>query len=151
MTGRAFARDVAAFAAGALFAVGLAVSGMTQPHRVIGFLDPEAWDPSLLFVMGGALGVHLVTYRWVRRRPSPVLDAHWHVPTRRDITPRLVGGAALFGLGWGLGGFCPGPGLASLVAGDARSAVFVGTMIAGMFLYRRTEVLWRRWTPREEA
>jgi uncharacterized membrane protein YedE/YeeE len=131
-------RNAVSFFVGALFAVGLAVSGMTQPKKIIAFLDPAAWDPSLLFVMLGAVGVHLVLYPLIRRRGSPLLDTQWHVPTRQDITPRLMIGSALFGIGWGLGGFCPGPALTSLVSGEVRTLVFVGTMILGMLLFRKT-------------
>lgn len=101
--------NVAAFGTGALFAVGLAVSGMTKPSKVIGFLDiAGAWDASLAFVMVGAIAVHFVAHRVVMRRPSPLFDEEFHLPTRKDLDVRLILGAALFGVGWGLGGFCPG-------------------------------------------
>ena len=132
-------QNVVSFAVGLIFAVGLAASGMTQPHKVIGFLNPWDWDPSLLFVMLGAVGVHLVSYPLVRRRSSPLLDTKWHVPTRKDVTPRLMLGSAFFGIGWGLAGFCPGPALTSLASGDVRSVLFVGGMIFGMLLFRKTE------------
>lgn len=135
-----FAKQSAvSFAVGLLFAIGLAVSGMTQPQKVIGFLDPWNWDPSLLFVMLGAVGVHLVSYPLIKRRSSPLLDTKWHVPTRKDVTTRLVLGSALFGVGWGLAGFCPGPALTSLASGDIRSVLFVGAMIFGMLLFKKTE------------
>jgi len=127
------------FFVGLLFAIGLAVSGMTQPKKIIDFLNPSSWDPSLIFVMVGAVGFHLISYPLVRRRPSPLLDTKWHVPSRRDVTPRLILGSALFGVGWGLAGFCPGPALTSLAAGDLRSILFVGAMIFGMLLFRKTE------------
>lgn len=127
------------FFVGLLFAIGLAVSGMTQPKKIIDFLNPSSWDPSLIFVMLGAVGFHLISYPLVRRRPSPLLDTKWHVPSRRDVTPRLILGSALFGVGWGLAGFCPGPALTSLAAGDLRSILFVGAMIFGMLLFRKTE------------
>lgn len=121
--------------AGALFGVGLAVSGMTRPVKVIGFLDlAGAWDASLAFVMVGAIGVHLVASRILRRRPAPVFDTKWHLPTRKDIDPKLVLGAALFGVGWGLGGYCPGPGLVSGGAGSLAALVFVGGMTLGMLV-----------------
>lgn len=124
---------------GFIFAVGLAISGMTQPQKIISFLSPSDWDPSLLFVMLGAVGVHLLSYPLVKRRHSPLLDTKWHVPTRRDLTPRLILGSAIFGVGWGIAGFCPGPALTSLFSGDLRSIVFVVAMIFGMILFRITE------------
>lgn len=133
------ARNFVALAVGLLFAIGLALAGMTQPRKIIAFLDPWNWDPSLLFVMVGALAVHAAAYPLVRRRASPLLDPEWHVPTRRDLTARLTLGSAIFGIGWGLGGFCPGPGLASVASADARALIFVGAMVAGMLLFRRTE------------
>ena len=123
----------------ALRALGLALSGMTQPQKIIGFLNPWRWDPSLLFVMAGAVGLHLVTYRWVRKRRSPLLDAEWHVPARRDVTARVLLGSAIFGIGWGLSGFCPGPGVESLAALEGRPALFVAAMLAGMMLFKKTE------------
>lgn len=132
-------RNVISFIVGFLFAVGLAVAGMTQPQKIIGFLNPAEWDPSLLFVMLGAVGVHLISYPLIRKRSSPLLDTKWHVPTRKDVTPRLMIGSALFGIGWGLGGFCPGPGVASLTTGDLRAVLFVLSMIVGMFLFKKTE------------
>lgn len=132
-------QNVVSFAVGLTFAAGLAISGMTQPQKVIGFLDPWSWDSSLLFVMLGAIGIHLISYPLIRRRQSPLLDTKWHVPTRKDITPRLMLGSALFGIGWGLAGFCPGPALTSLASGDTRSALFVGGMIFGMLLFKKTE------------
>lgn len=132
-------QNLVSFIVGLLFASGLAISGMTQPQRVIGFLNPLDWDPSLLFVMLGAVGVHLISYPLIRRRSSPLLDTKWHVPTRKDVTTRLIVGSALFGVGWGIAGFCPGPALTSLATGDIRSALFVGAMISGMLLFKKTE------------
>lgn len=128
-------RTAVSFLVGLLFALGLGVAGMTQPQKVIGFLDLANWDPSLLFVMVGAIGIHAAAYPLIRRRRSPLLDGQWHVPTRSDITPRLLIGAAIFGVGWGLGGFCPGPGLTALASGDTRAIVFVGAMLLGMIAY----------------
>lgn len=132
-------QNAVSFAVGLIFAIGLAVSGMTQPQKIINFLNPWEWDPSLLFVMIGAVGIHIVAYPLVRRRTSPLLDTKWHVPNRRDVTARLLIGSTLFGIGWGLGGFCPGPGVTSLASGDLRAAIFVGAMIVGMVLFKRTE------------
>lgn len=127
--------NVAAFSSGALFAVGLTVSGMVKPSKVIGFLDVAgAWDPSLAFVMVGAIAVHFVAHRWIRRRASPIFDTKFHLPTRKDIDGRLLVGAALFGVGWGLGGFCPGPALVTAAGGTVSALVFVAAMTAGMLL-----------------
>lgn len=133
---------LAAFLAGAVFAAGLAISGMTRPDVVVGFLDiTGAWDPSLAAVMGGAIGVHAVAYRLVPRAARPLLAERFRVPSRRDIDLRLVVGASLFGLGWGLGGICPGPALASLPAGDPHILVFAVAMLAGMGLFARLDAM----------
>ncbi len=132
-------QNVISFAVGFIFAIGLAVSGMTQPQKIINFLNPWEWDPSLLFVMLGAVGVHTISYPLVRKRTSPLLDTKWHVPTRKDVTNRLILGSALFGVGWGLGGFCPGPGVTSLASGDFRVILFVGAMVVGMITFKKTE------------
>lgn len=121
--------------AGAMFGAGLTISGMTLPERVIGFLDVTgAWNPSLALVMLGAIAVHLVLYRVVRKRQSPLHDEHFHIPTRRDVDARLIVGAAIFGVGWGIAGFCPGPALTSAAAGSFPAIVFVAAMTAGMIL-----------------
>ena len=125
------------FVSGLIFAIGLAVSGMTRPDRVIGFLDfAGAWDPSLAFVMGGAVLVNVLLFYPTIKRPKPVYAPKFGIPTRRDINPRLVGGAALFGAGWGLGGFCPGPGLASASTLAPKGLTFVAAMAAGMYLFK---------------
>jgi len=124
---------LSALATGALFGAGLTVSGMTKPSKVVGFLDfAGAWDPSLLFVMAGAIAVYFVASRRVTRRAAPLFDRQFHLPTRKDIDARLVLGAVLFGVGWGLAGFCPGPGLASAGTGSITALVFVAAMTAGM-------------------
>ncbi|MGE4131789.1 MAG: DUF6691 family protein [Bdellovibrionales bacterium] len=129
--------EFAAFVSGALFAAGLALSGMTQPQKVVGFLNVAGnWDPSLMFVMVGAIGIHLVAFRFLRKKAKPIFGSQWHVPTRRDLTPSLIVGAILFGAGWGLGGYCPGPALTSLASLEARPYLFVGSMIAGMAIYQ---------------
>lgn len=126
--------ELVSLATGTLFGAGLVVSGMTLPSKVIGFLDVlgGAWDPSLALVMGGAIAVHAVVYRLIQGRPSPLLAERWSLPTRKDIDSRLLFGAALFGIGWGIGGFCPGPGLVSLVSGSLSSIVFVAAMLLAM-------------------
>ncbi|NUP08958.1 MAG: YeeE/YedE family protein [Polyangiaceae bacterium] len=127
----------AAFFAGALFATGLAIGGMTRPSKVLGFLDfAGAWDPTLVFVMGGAVVVYFVVHRLVLKRGAPIFDSTFHLPTRKGIDARLIAGAALFGVGWGLGGYCPGPGLASAMTGALGPIVFVCAMVAGMWMDR---------------
>jgi len=124
-----------ALVAGALFAVGLVVGGMTLPSKVVGFLDPFGdWDPSLLLVMAGAIAVYFPAYRLVTRRRSPILEESFILPTRRDIDRRLLVGAALFGMGWGLGGFCPGPALTSLGGLSEAALTFVPAMFAGFVI-----------------
>ena len=131
---------LAPFLAGVLFAIGLGVSGMTDANKVIGFLDvSRGWDPSLGLVMAGAIGVHLPLYRLIVRRPKPVYAAKFDVPTRRDVTPRLVAGAALFGAGWALGGYCPGPALVSAAELSSTAALFVLAMTAGMVVWQMLE------------
>lgn len=132
LTGPAFAAY-----AGALFAVGLVVSGMTSPARVTAFLDLGGrWDPTLAFVMVGAIAVHAPLARLIRRRSAPVFDTKFHVPTTTVIEPRLVLGAALFGVGWGLSGYCPGPALVSVAASGSSVLVFVAAMLAGIAVTR---------------
>jgi hypothetical protein len=106
---------------------------MTKPSKVVGFLDLfGAWDPSLAFVMIGAIAVHLAAFLLVKRRAAPFFDGRFHLPTRKEVDARLVLGAAIFGVGWGLGGFCPGPGLVSAAGGSAAAIAFVVAMTAGM-------------------
>lgn len=131
------ARIFVALALGVLFGVGLTVSQMVNPAKVIGFLDVTGhWDPSLAFVMGGALLVTLPAFALARRRSAPLLATNFAIPSRRDIDGRLLGGAVLFGVGWGLAGFCPGPALASLGLGNTATYPFVAAMIAGTLAAR---------------
>jgi uncharacterized membrane protein YedE/YeeE len=126
-------RIVSAFSSGFVFAVGLGVGGMTQPTRVLGFLDIAGhWDPSLAVVMAGAVIVYGVLFRLIRRRSRPILARTFSLPTRRDVDARLVVGSAIFGLGWGLAGYCPGPAIVTLATGAAPMFVFVAAMVAGM-------------------
>lgn len=128
---------LAALVVGFVFAIGLGISGMTQPQKVIGFLDLFGdWDPSLIFVMIGGIVMHMVTYRLIRKRKSPLFTSQWQVPTKTEITPALITGALLFGIGWGLGGFCPGPAITSLASFEIKPVIFVVSMIVGMFLFR---------------
>jgi uncharacterized protein len=130
-------RLAAAFGAGLLFAIGLGLSGMTDANKIIGFLNLAGpWDPSLGFVMVGAIGVHFALYKVILRRPSPLLAATFQIPTRRDIDARLVIGAGVFGAGWGLGGFCPGPGVVSLFELGSTAVVFLLSMLGGMVVFK---------------
>jgi uncharacterized membrane protein YedE/YeeE len=127
------------FLSGLLFALGLGIAGMTQPEKVIAFLDITGnWDPSLIFVMGGAVGINMLLYRLTRRRPCPVYSEQFTHPRHRKINTRLIMGAAIFGAGWGLAGYCPGPALVSTASGTIPILVFVIAMLAGMVLFRAT-------------
>ncbi|MGQ0732483.1 MAG: DUF6691 family protein [Acidobacteriota bacterium] len=127
--------------AGALFGIGLAVSGMTRPDKIVGFLDLfGAWDPTLAFVMAGALAAHMGSARLAMRRPAPVYAASFEHPQQGDRPDvGLIAGSALFGVGWGLSGLCPGPSLVALASFSAQPVVFVVAMIAGMALHRATQ------------
>lgn len=125
------------YVAGLLFGLGLAISGMTDPARVLGFLDLfGAWDPTLMFVLGGAVVTNFIGYRMVLKRPAPLYAQAFQLPTRQDLDGRLLGGAALFGIGWGLSGYCPGPALASLGGLSVPLAAMLVAMVAGWFLAR---------------
>jgi uncharacterized membrane protein YedE/YeeE len=127
----------AALGIGMLFGVGLTISGMVRPLKVVGFLDVAgAWDPTLGFVMGGALAVTALAFPQILRRGGPLWAEAFSLPTRRDLDMRLVVGSALFGIGWGLGGFCPGPALASLALGASGAWIFAAAMAAGVLLHR---------------
>ena len=128
---------LAAFVSGVLFGVGLAMSGMTDPRRVLGFLDLFGeFDPTLLFVLGGAVATTTVLFRFVLRRGSPVLASTFQVSNLRHIDRSLLAGAAIFGIGWGIAGYCPGPVLAGLGIGSLEALWFVPAMIVGMLLHR---------------
>ncbi len=132
-------RWLVALVSGALFGAGLALSGMMNPARVRGFLDLFGdWDPTLAFVMGGAVIVMSIAWAIRRRMECPACDTQFHLPGTRDLDPRLIGGSALFGIGWGLAGLCPGPALASLGTASLPAAIFVAAMLAGMLLFRAT-------------
>jgi uncharacterized protein len=128
--------NASSFFAGLLFAVGLGIAGMTQPQKIIAFLDITGrWDPSLMFVMGGALAVHLVSYRLIVRRNSPLFDVSFHIPKRTDIDKNLIVGSALFGIGWGLSGYCPGPALVALANPGTLILAFFLSMLGGMLFF----------------
>ncbi len=136
-------RNLIAAVSGILFGIGLALSQMIDRARVLDFLDisalwstERAWDPTLAFVMGGAVAVTFVAFPLIMRRSHPMLDTKFYVPTRQDIDKPLIAGSALFGIGWGIGGYCPGPGISSLVLGIWNPVLFVGALIAGSFTYR---------------
>lgn len=129
-----------AFGVGLVFALGLGIGGMTQPARVLGFLDVTgAWNPSLAFVMAGAVGTYALLRPWIMRRSRPLLGGSFVVPSRTDLDLPLFAGAVLFGAGWGLAGFCPGPALVAVGAAVPEACIFAGAMMAGMWLYE-----WRR-------
>ncbi len=143
-------KSMVALFVGIVFSFGLVLSGMTQPAKVIGFLNvlglqqgiswtaqPGFWDPSLAFVMGGALCVTLLAFALQSRQSKPWFDTKFHLPTRKDIDAKLIAGAALFGIGWGIAGYCPGPALASLLAGGADALIFCAAMLAGMWAAKK--------------
>ncbi|MCO4861319.1 hypothetical protein MKD38_06530 [Cupriavidus sp. WGlv3] len=131
--------------AGLVFGIGLILSGMANPAKVLGFLDlAGAWDPSLAFVMAGAIGVGVVAFALARRRQHSWLGLPMQWPALAAVTPRLLLGSAAFGIGWGLAGFCPGPALVALGAGYAKAWGFVAAMLGGMALFEVVEALTRR-------
>ena len=129
-----------AFAAGLVFGIGLIVSGMSNPAKVLGFLDLAGrWDPSLAFVMAGAIAVGLVAFAFARKRTQTFFGGAMHLPQARDIDRRLVLGSLVFGIGWGIAGFCPGPALVALGAGQVKALWFVLAMLAGMLVHTALE------------
>lgn len=131
------AQLLAALASGLVFGAGLALSGMTNPAKVRSFLDVAGgWDPTLAFVMGGALAVNALAYALTMRRAKPLFADSFALPTRAELDARLLGGAALFGVGWALVGLCPGPALASLARADVHALGFVAAMVVGMLAQR---------------
>lgn len=140
---------LSSFVVGLIFGIGLILAGMTNPAKVIGFLDVAgSWDPSLAFVMGGAILVGLVAFRFAHKRTENFFGGAIRLPTSRDIDLRLVGGSLIFGIGWGLAGFCPGPGITALGTGNPKAAIFVAAMIAGMAIFELADRLWH--APRRE-
>lgn len=129
------------FTVGLIFGIGLLVSGMSNPAKVLNFLDLGAiaaggWDASLAFVMAGAVAVTFSGFRWALRRSRPLFSETFHLPTKRELDLRIIAGPAIFGVGWGLVGFCPGPALTALGYGSAKAFIFVAAMFAGMGLAR---------------
>lgn len=128
-------RVVSAAAIGLVFGTGIVISGMANPAKVLNFFDVfGTWDPSLLLVMGSALAVTFIGYRFVLRRPAPVFDRKFHLPTKRDLDVPLIAGSALFGIGWGIAGFCPGGAIPALGSGEPSPLIFVAAMIGGILL-----------------
>ena len=134
---------IASLLAGLVFGLGLIVSGMANPAKVLGFLDiTGAWDPSLALVMAGAISVGLVGFALARKRSTSLLGEPMRITESSLIDRRLVGGSLLFGVGWGLAGFCPGPAVVALGMGEPKAVVFVAAMLAGMLLFRVVEARW---------
>jgi len=130
-----------ALLAGAVFGIGLIVSGMANPAKVLGFLDLAGdWDPSLAFVMAGAIGVGVLAFAFARRRTVSLLGLKMRMPTNTALDRRLLGGSLLFGIGWGIAGFCPGPALVALGMGEQKALVFVAAMLLGMGLFELFEM-----------
>jgi uncharacterized membrane protein YedE/YeeE len=130
------------YISGLLFAAGLVIGGMTQPEKVVDFLNVAGdWDPSLAFVMGGALLVNVIAYRWTNSASRPILSDQFYIPTRSDLDWKLITGGALFGIGWGLGGYCPGPGLTAVLSFQTPAVAFVGGLTGGVLLYNLFEKL----------
>lgn len=126
-------RLLISYVIGLVFGLGISISGMANPAKVLNFFDiAGTWDPSLAFVMGGALAVTFIGYRLVLRRPAPLLAAAFQVPARRDLDLPLIGGAASFGVGWGIAGFCPGGALPALGTGRSEVVIFIAALVAGI-------------------
>ena len=129
-------RFLMAFISAFLFGLGLGFSGMTDPHNVKGFLDLFGdWKPALIFVMGGAILFHSISYFLITKRKSPLLTPKFLVPNKRNIDAKLITGSALFGIGWGLAGYCPGPAIASVFTLNSSVLLFIGSMLIGIVLY----------------
>lgn len=130
------------FISGFVFALGLGIGGMTQPAKVIGFLDFAGnWDPSLAFVMLGAIGIHSLVYRVIRTGRSPFFTTRFSLPKQTEIDSRLIAGSVIFGFGWGIAGFCPGPALTSIASGNSSVVIFVIAMISGIIAFDLRRVL----------
>lgn len=124
---------ISAYIAGLIFGLGISISGMANPAKVLNFFDiAGTWDPSLAFVMGGALGVTFIGYRFILKRPHPLFDAEFKLPKAKELDARLIGGSALFGIGWGIAGFCPGGALPTLGTGHWEVFAFVAALILGI-------------------
>ena len=141
---------LSSFLVGLIFGIGLILAGMTNPAKVIGFLDiTGTWDPSLAFVMGGAILVAIVAFRFAKKRTTNFLGGAMRLPTSDMIDKRLVIGSLLFGAGWGLAGFCPGPAITSIGTGNSKAVIFVIAMIVGMAIFELADRFWHQ--PRKVA
>ena len=141
---------VMALLAGLIFGLGLILSGMTNPAKVIGFLDLAGnWDPSLAFVMAGAIAVSILPFRMAGKRAIAILGGPIRLPSSTEIDRRLVLGSLTFGIGWGLAGYCPGPALTSLLSGGMKPLIFVTAMLAGMLIFELLQ--WRPWVSRQKG
>jgi uncharacterized membrane protein YedE/YeeE len=130
------------FFTGLLFSIGLSVSGMVNPDKVIGFLDITGdWDPALMFVMAGGVILNFILFKFILRRKNPIYMDEFTMPTSTDVDWRLVTGSAIFGIGWGLAGVCPGPGIANLFLLQTEMIAFVGAMIGGMLIFKMVNPL----------
>lgn len=128
-------RLLAIYLSGLVFGIGISISGMANPAKVLNFFDfAGIWDPSLAFVMGGAVIVTYIGYRFVLKRPAPLMSAKFHLPTRRDLDFPLIGGSMVFGIGWGIAGFCPGGALPALGTGRSEVFIFVAAMLGGIIV-----------------
>jgi len=133
---------------GLVFGVGISISGMANPAKVLNFFDVAgSWDPSLAFVMGGALVVTFIGYRFVLRRPAPLLAESFQLPTRRDLDLPLIGGAAVFGIGWGIAGFCPGGALPALGTGRVEVFIFVAALLGGILAAKALQSIFAQRSP----
>lgn len=138
------ARNAVSLASGLVFGLGLLLSGMANPAKVLAFLDIAGrWDPSLVLVMGGAILIAAPAYAWAKGRGRPVFDGSLHLPTATRVDPKLIVGSALFGIGWGIAGFCPGPALVNVATGNLKVLIFGTAMLAGMLLHGALR-RWRR-------
>lgn len=127
-------RLILTYLSGLIFGIGISISGMANPAKVLNFFDfAGTWDPSLVFVMGGAVVVTFIGYRFVLKRPAPLMDAKFRLPTRSDLDLSLIGGSAMFGIGWGIAGFCPGGALPAIGTGRSEVLIFVAALLAGIF------------------
>ena len=132
-------KNISALICGFLFGLGLAISEMVNPAKVLGFLDITGnWDPSLIFVMAAGLAVTMLTFRFILKQPRPLFESQFHLPSQsKTIDRQLITGAAIFGIGWGLVGYCPGPAIASLAYGQTETVIFLVAMMAGLYVSRR--------------
>ena len=134
----ASARNASALLTGLIFGLGLAISQMVNPEKVLDFLDVAGnWDPSLALVMAGAVAVAMLAFRFALKREKPIFESEFHLPRMTKVDRRVLVGSAVFGLGWGIGGYCPGPGIATLSAGSVEALVFVAGMALGSVLHQR--------------